>query len=234
MRKRYWIIGAIVIYAISRLMGGGPGGHDVGIAKGPSVSEQQKQPESDSTATSKSAPETALSETTSADARNIVPEDKAERFPVRFISGNRVAFRKGPSTGDDIIDRLDSGRQVLLIKQSGEWSHVREQLTQRDGWMASRFLAERQKPREEMPSEKASKPQERKKSVPTIPDSAIIQRIIAESLASYPSSCACPYNTDRGGRRCGKRSAYSKPGGYAPICYPQDVTKAMIDAVRRQ
>ncbi|KQV36378.1 hypothetical protein ASC96_28090 [Rhizobium sp. Root1204] len=70
--------------------------------------------------------------------------------------------------------------------------------------------------------------------MPTIPDSTIVQRIIAESLASYPSSCACPYNTDRGGRRCGKRSAYSKPGGYAPICYPQDVTQAMIDAVRRQ
>ncbi len=232
MRKRYWIIGVIVIYAISRLMGGGPGGHDVGIAKGPSVSEQQKQPESDSTATSKSAPETALSETTSTDARNIVPEDQAERFPVRFISGNRVAFRKGPSTGDDIIDRLDSGRRVLLIKQSGEWSHVRDQLTQRDGWMASRFLAKTPKPRDEKPSEKASKAKERA-PIPTIPDSTIVQRIIAESLASYPSSCACPYNTDRGGRRCGKRSAYSKPGGYAPICYAEDVSQAMIDAFRR-
>lgn len=234
MRKRYWIIGVVLFYAISRLMSGDPGNDHAGVAKGTSVSEQLKRPQSVSTKTSKSAAETALSEADRVDVQNLERREQAESLPVRFISGNRVAFRKGPSTGDDIIDRLDSGRQVLLIKQSGEWSHVRDQLTQRDGWMASRFLAERQKPRDEKPSEKASKPQEREKSVPTIPDSAIIQRIIAESLASYPSSCACPYNTDRGGRRCGKRSAYSKPGGYAPICYPQDVTKAMIDAVRRQ
>jgi hypothetical protein len=49
-------------------------------------------------------------------------------------------------------------------------------------------------------------------------------------LESYPSSCACPYNTDRGGRRCGGRSAYSRPGGYAPICFASDVTKDMIAA----
>lgn len=234
MRKRYWIIGAIVIYAISRLMGGGPGGDGVRVASAPSASEQLKQPLSVGTETSKSASETALSAATDADSRNFETEEQTESFPVRFVTGKRVAFRKGPSTGGEIIDRLDSGRKVLLIRQSGEWSQVRDQLTQRDGWMASRFLAERQMPRVEKPSEKASKPQEREKSIPTIPKSTIIQRIIAESLASYPSSCACPYNTDRGGRRCGKRSAYSKPGGYAPICYPQDVTQAMIDAVRRQ
>lgn len=34
------------------------------------------------------------------------------------------------------------------------------------------------------------------------------------------------------GRRCGNRSAYSKSGGYAPICFAQDVTKSMIEAYR--
>jgi hypothetical protein len=56
----------------------------------------------------------------------------------------------------------------------------------------------------------------------------IAQRIIAESLANYSGNCPCPYNTDRAGRRCGKRSAYSKPGGYSPICYKEDVTPTMI------
>ena len=31
--------------------------------------------------------------------------------------------------------------------------------------------------------------------------------------------CDCPYDIDRAGRRCGRRSAYSKPGGRAPVCY---------------
>lgn len=61
----------------------------------------------------------------------------------------------------------------------------------------------------------------------------IKQILIQRSLTSYPGNCPCPYNTDRAGRRCGKRSAYSKPGGYAPLCYPEDVTAAMIAAYKK-
>lgn len=35
-------------------------------------------------------------------------------------------------------------------------------------------------------------------------------------------SCDCPYDTDRAGRRCGGRSAYSRPGGNQPVCYFED------------
>ena len=63
-------------------------------------------------------------------------------------------------------------------------------------------------------------------------DSEIRQRIIRESIASYPGSCPCPYNTDRAGRSCGRRSAYSRPGGYAPLCYPRDVSDAQVRARR--
>ena len=64
-------------------------------------------------------------------------------------------------------------------------------------------------------------------------DAQIRQRIIRESIAAYPGSCPCPYNVDRGGRRCGARSAFSRPGGYAPICYPADVSAAAVAAWRR-
>lgn len=50
------------------------------------------------------------------------------------------------------------------------------------------------------------------------------ERMIQESINSYPSNCPCPYNTMRNGRSCGGRSAYSKPGGYAPLCYVKDVS----------
>ncbi|MDX3925973.1 MAG: hypothetical protein QHC90_09265 [Shinella sp.] len=82
------------------------------------------------------------------------------------------------------------------------------------------------------PAKKEKKAEEIEIAVPVIPDSVLIQRIIAESLDSYPSSCAYPYSRDRAGRRCGKRSAYSKPDGYSPVCFPGDVTKAMIEAFR--
>lgn len=63
-------------------------------------------------------------------------------------------------------------------------------------------------------------------------DSAIKQAIIQESISSYPGNCPCPYNTARNGSKCGKRSAYSKPGGYAPICYERDVSKERVKAYR--
>ena len=57
---------------------------------------------------------------------------------------------------------------------------------------------------------------------------AIKQKIIKESIESYPGNCPCPYNTARNGSRCGKRSAYNRAGGYAPLCYPEDVSENMI------
>lgn len=63
-------------------------------------------------------------------------------------------------------------------------------------------------------------------------DYAIRQKIIRASIADYPGNCPCPYNTDRAGRRCGGRSAYSRPGGYAPKCFTSDVSAAAVKAYR--
>jgi hypothetical protein len=65
-------------------------------------------------------------------------------------------------------------------------------------------------------------------------DADIRQEIINESIANYRGSCPCPYNTDRAGRRCGARSAYSRPGGASPICYAMDVTQKMVDDYRKR
>ena len=64
-------------------------------------------------------------------------------------------------------------------------------------------------------------------------DAQVKQAIIQESSAAYPGNCPCPYNVDRRGHSCGGRSAYSRPGGYAPICYANQVTPAMTADYRR-
>jgi hypothetical protein len=64
-------------------------------------------------------------------------------------------------------------------------------------------------------------------------DAQIKKVLIQESLASYPGNCPCPYNVDRRGHSCGRRSAYSRPGGYSPICYASDIAPAMITDYRR-
>ena len=63
-------------------------------------------------------------------------------------------------------------------------------------------------------------------------DDHIRQLIIEDSIASYPGVCACPFNTTRNGSNCGGRSAWSKQGGYAPVCYKKEVSKEMVDEWR--
>jgi hypothetical protein len=58
-------------------------------------------------------------------------------------------------------------------------------------------------------------------------DDEVRQAIIRDSISAYLGTehpCACPYNMDRAGHSCGRRSAYSRPGGAEPLCYPSDVT----------
>jgi len=56
----------------------------------------------------------------------------------------------------------------------------------------------------------------------------ISQLIILDSISGYSGSCPCPWNSDRAGRRCGGRSAYSRAGGYSPLCYANDISEQMV------
>ncbi len=65
-------------------------------------------------------------------------------------------------------------------------------------------------------------------------DDQVRDRMIQDSLSTYSGPCPCPYNTMRNGASCGKRSAYSKPGGASPLCYKSDVSDEMVRAWRRR
>ncbi|ERR1035437_6124044 len=65
---------------------------------------------------------------------------------------------------------------------------------------------------------------------PAPSDNDIAQAIIRECSAIYHAGrpCACPEDTARNGSRCGRRSAYIRPGGAVPRCYVKDVTQEEI------
>jgi hypothetical protein len=69
-------------------------------------------------------------------------------------------------------------------------------------------------------------------SAASMTDAEVRKAMIQESIASYPGHCPCPYNLASNGSRCGKRSAWSKPGGYAPLCYPADISDDMVRQYR--
>jgi len=57
--------------------------------------------------------------------------------------------------------------------------------------------------------------------------------IIQESIAAYPGNCPCPYSVDRAGRSCGGRSAWSRAGGRAPVCFPREVSDEQVREYRK-
>ena len=66
-------------------------------------------------------------------------------------------------------------------------------------------------------------------------DQQIAEIIVGESRQAYYRTghpCACPEDLARNGSRCGKRSAYSRPGGAQPYCYARDVPAAEIARYR--
>jgi hypothetical protein len=92
----------------------------------------------------------------------------------------------------------------------------------------TRVLAPRVEPRPQEPT--PAEPANLRSPPTAMSDDAIRRSIIEQSIAGYAGSCPCPYNVDRGGRRCGGRSAYSRPGGASPICYPSDVPASAVAA----
>lgn len=68
-------------------------------------------------------------------------------------------------------------------------------------------------------------------SVPT--DDEIRDLLISQSISSYSGNCPCPYFRDRAGRLCGRRSAWSRGGGAAPLCYRNDISKEAVDNYRK-
>tara|TARA_B100000963_G_scaffold90936_1_gene78278 strand:- start:836 stop:1627 length:792 start_codon:yes stop_codon:yes gene_type:complete len=60
------------------------------------------------------------------------------------------------------------------------------------------------------------------------------EQMIQESISQYPGKCPCPYSIMSNGKKCGKRSAYSRPGGYQPLCYVSDVKEKKKTVVQKK
>lgn len=189
---------------------------------------------------------TASSESTSAldvDVRKItptIPDDggaqpkyKDKPLPklttkkVLYVSGSIVNLRAKATTNSRIVSKLARGTKVYMNgSKSGKWIPIAVDKSDVIGWMYGDFL------KETKPVINATPKQTTKKRSIATPTSREIREarkaIIRQSIRSYPGSCPCPYNRDRAGRKCGGRSAWSRPGGYSPSCYASDVTDARL------
>ena len=136
----------------------------------------------------------------------------------RYAASN-VRLRAWQSTYSTAYTTLPRGQRVVQQGVAAEWTHVYVPSLQMTGYVATRFLtpncvAGRQIARADLRTKE------------------VVDILINDSMARYGGPCPCPYNTDRAGRRCGLRSAYTRPGGAAPLCYPGDVPKELVEHFR--
>jgi hypothetical protein len=85
--------------------------------------------------------------------------------------------------------------------------------------------------------DKPTGPETNRKVEAALTAAAIAAIIVQASRDQYHAGgrpCACPDDSMLNGRACGGRSAYSRPGGASPLCYPGDVTAAMIESYRQR
>jgi len=147
---------------------------------------------------------------------------------LRYVSASSLNIRSGPNTGAAVIGSLANGTQVRVFEMDGSWARLSEP-GEAGRWVHGDYLAA-QRPAPALAPQMAIVQQP---AAPTAPRSQVVQEIINRSIRSYSGNCPCPYNYTASGRRCGGNSAYSRPGGRSPVCYPNDVTEAMIQAFLR-
>ncbi len=154
------------------------------------------------------------------------PEKRAAIAEIRYVTASNLHLRAGPSTSSSILVSLPSGSRLSVLSSAGPWLEVTSPEGVR-GWVYGSYTSG------SAPVAPTSKPQQATRSARNAPDIGRIKdEIIQRSIRAYPGNCPCPYNSDSAGRRCGGRSAYSRPGGRDPICFRNDVTDSMLARFR--
>jgi hypothetical protein len=136
----------------------------------------------------------------------------------RFES-TALNLRTSPSRYGQVLLTLPAGEVVYQFRRYESWSQVNVASLNVTGFVATHYLSEDCIPGGGLTRKSLERLQ-------------VVSILIVNSLGSYNENCPCPYNVDRGGRSCGGRSAYARPGGRSPLCYPSDVTSAQIERFR--
>ncbi len=146
-------------------------------------------------------------------------DGSTERYHFPEEAGVLRASSTSPGIGG-LIGKLSQRRSVRLLGINALGEEVTDRISLTG---SSRAI-------DSLPCSSSARPTAGRAPGPT--DAEIRRILVSRSVARYSGSCPCPYNTDRAGRRCGGRSAYSRPGGASPLCYPGDVSDAAVEAYR--
>lgn len=150
---------------------------------------------------------------------NVPPRREA---PGRAMSTTaNVRLRASEKADAPIVTTLRKGTEVEVVGSAGDRLQVNVPSLNVTGWVHRSYLADsspsmRSAPafaatQQAAPKPKASAPRAKPQPPKPAPGTPIRDPVYG--------SCDCPYDYARNGSHCGGRSAYSRPGGRAPVCY---------------
>ncbi|MGP1354547.1 MAG: SH3 domain-containing protein [Parasphingopyxis sp.] len=150
-----------------------------------------------------------------------------------YATVDGLRCREAPTTSSNILSTLTRGQRVSVIEIQSGWALIDRV---QDCWSSMDYLSRSQPVDDDSPadSEPARLVAETPPPSPQMSDSQIRREILQRSRSMSSGRCDCPDDRMRNGRRCGGNSAWSRPGGRSPICYPGDVSQSAIDAYRRR
>lgn len=137
-----------------------------------------------------------------------------------YVDASRLNVRNQAGKQGKVIWTLKRDQKVQVTNRNGDWLFVES--SRFKGWVFGTYLTNNSAPK------KISIPKKTQKKTAGLSTARIKKILIKRSHAYYSGNCPCPYNRTSRGHKCGKRSAYSRPGGASPLCYNSDVTARMV------
>lgn len=137
--------------------------------------------------------------------RSNAPKSADTRPPAFHVyTTTSLRLREGPSTSHPILTTLAPSTQLSAMRRDNDWLLVITTKGQ-TGYVHSNYVSTT-KPQPKAPV--AAQTAQRSSSGRPVP-----------IRDPYVGRCDCPYDYAKNGSICGRRSAYSRPGGRSPVCY---------------
>ncbi len=125
---------------------------------------------------------------------------------LRYIVKPVVNVRAKPTIKSSKVGKLKLNTKLEYFEIRNNWYLVQFSKNRSFGWVRGDMMSK-------------IKPKRKIKPKLTTPIALKQSKRTGAIRSPFRGKCDCPYDLTRKGKRCGKRSAYSRPGGASPRCY---------------
>ncbi|MBD1895915.1 SH3 domain-containing protein [Coleofasciculus sp. FACHB-129] len=135
------------------------------------------------------------------------PNDRVNKCGIVRTESTALNVRQSGNADAPVIGTLSNGERITVKHIGLKWLYVSGSSV--TGYVLDQYISDCSDTSDQ------AEPTQIPEQASPIPEAGSLTPI----RNSIPGSCQCPYDTDSRGRRCGGRSAHSKPGGESPRCF---------------